>query len=94
MRKKQLQLNTFASFCLSVTAGQAEQQLLCQWVSRERQQPQKSLSETSVPCPVKYMVTFQLSGGILLTLIWIFYCLSSCKSGRMGNAVVSFKTTE
>ena len=49
IQKNQLQSHTFASSCFSVNAGQAEQGLLCQWVSRERQQSQKSLSKTALP---------------------------------------------
>ena len=41
-------LHTFASSCVSATAGQAEKELLCQLVSREWQQSQKSLNETSL----------------------------------------------
>ena len=48
----------FCLFLLSAITGQAEEHLSCQWVSRERQQSQKSLSETSLAASSAVFLSF------------------------------------
>ena len=61
IQKRQLQFHTIASSCSSVTSGQAEQRLSCQWVGRERQQSRKSIwiwSVTGANIRAKTRATF------------------------------------